>query len=145
MTESFINALEPRQFLSAAPSSAPLPAITPAATETSIEVTPGKYKGSTVSNKGFTTRLTMTLGKQHSNGTIIGTFDYLEGFDFTLHLRIGADNTFHATIATGNFSGTLIAGEITTADHDTIIDLSGRYTFSNGKGDGDSGHFLVRS
>ena len=112
---------------------------------TTIALAGGNFKGSSVSDQGFTTRLTMTLGKEHTGGTIIGTFDYLNGFKFEMHLRVGADNTFHGTITTGKLAGTLTSGRITTASHATIIDLSGHYAFSNGSTDSDAGTFLVRN
>jgi hypothetical protein len=161
MRSPMIETLEDRMLFSAAPAvqvaalevptvdvptvDVPMPrSLTPAVT-TSIPVPEGRYKGSSVSSKGFTTRLTVTLGKEHPGGTIIGTFDYLDGFQFVMHLRLGADNTFHATLAIGNVTGTLLDGRITTADDDTVIDLSGPYTFSNGSTVSDMGTFLVRN
>jgi hypothetical protein len=141
-----IEALESRRLCSVVSESETIaPASVSPATANTIPLNAGTFKGSSVSDKGFTTRLTVTLGKQLAGGSIIGTFDYLGTFKFTMHMRVGVGNTFHATITDGALIGTTTNGIVSTADKGRIIDLSGHFAFTGGQTDSDAGTFLVRS
>ena len=100
-----METLESRRLYSAAAiATAPSAHVEPSAT-TTIALAAGKFKGSSVSTKGFTTRLTMTLGKERAGGTIIGTFDYLSGFDFEMHLAPGRRQHVSWNNHDGHFRG----------------------------------------
>ena len=137
--------LEHRQMLSVTLASSPI-VDTPSTITAATSASPfqaGRYKGSTVSNKGFTSRVTIVLGKPHSNGTLTGTFTYLNSFIFNMKLRIGLGNTFHGTISTGKLAGSITAGLASLHSHGSIITLTGHYRFSGGTSS-DSGAFQVR-
>jgi hypothetical protein len=140
-----IETLESRRFLSSVPSLPVADSIEFPQSLTTIPLTATRFKGTSVSAKTFSTRLSITLGKQLPDNTIVGVFNYLDGFKFVLRMRIGIGNTFHATITLGKLKGTLTSGRITTSDKGMITDLSGHYAFTNGATDSDSGTFLVHS